>query len=186
MTIQETPGAPPLTYDHRRLSENDSPLPVRRTLSAAARSGGEAWSAPPAVSDGRSSYVPLRTRGEVEAAICVGITRFEQESLGRGPTDIRTHILGDLVMVRLYGVLTLVERRLATSSDPEKGRDLAKQVRTLLFETAKPALQVMIENETGGKVVSLHHDFSTVTGEEVILYTLATEPVFREPKSKAK
>ncbi|MBI3466939.1 MAG: DUF2294 family protein [Planctomycetes bacterium] len=46
----------------------------------------------------------MKTRGEIEAAICEGITRFEQEYMGRGPKHIRTHLIGDLVVVRLEGV----------------------------------------------------------------------------------
>ena len=37
----------------------------------------------------------------------------------------------------------------------------------------------MIEEVIGVKVVSLHHDISTATGEEVILFTLAGSPCFR-------
>jgi uncharacterized protein YbcI len=37
---------------------------------------------------------------------------------------------------------------------------------------------------TGVKVVSLHHDVSTVTGEEVLLFTLAQTPPFREIRRK--
>ena len=42
----------------------------------------------------------------------------------------------------------------------------------------------MIEGVTGTKVVTLHHDISTVTGEEVVLFTLAQAPSFRETKKK--
>ena len=37
---------------------------------------------------------------------------------------------------------------------------------------------------TGVGVVSLHHDISTTTGEEVVVFTLATSPGYREKKSK--
>ena len=33
-------------------------------------------------------------------------------------------------------------------------------------------------------VVSLHHDISTITGEEVILFTLSESPLFRETKKR--
>jgi hypothetical protein len=33
-------------------------------------------------------------------------------------------------------------------------------------------------------VVSLHHDISTATGEEIVLFTLAEPPYFRETKKK--
>jgi uncharacterized protein YbcI len=126
----------------------------------------------------------MRTRGEVEAAISDGITRFEQEYMGRGPKHIRTHLIGDLLIVRLQGVLTSAEQQLVKTVSPERGRDLLKQVRTQLMETARPLMEAMIEQATGSKVVSLHHDISTQTGEEVILFTLAEAPAVREVKQK--
>ena len=37
----------------------------------------------------------------------------------------------------------------------------------------------------GIKVLSLHHDIRTVTDEEVLLFTLAEPPSFREAKKKS-
>ena len=118
----------------------------------------------------------MKTHGEIESAICQGISRFEQDYMGRGPKDIHTHLLDDLVVVRLQGVLTAAEQHLVKSLSPEKGRDLLKQVRTHLIETARPIMEAMIEKATGVKVVSMHHDISTLTGEEVVLFTLARSP----------
>lgn len=126
----------------------------------------------------------MRTLGELEAAICEGVSRFEQEYMGRGPKDIHAHLLGDLLVVRLKGVLTAAEQQLVKSLPAEKGRDLLKQVRTHLVETARPVLETMVEKVTGIKVLSLHHDISTVTGEEIVLFTLAETPTFREAKKK--
>jgi uncharacterized protein YbcI len=126
----------------------------------------------------------MRTQGEIEAAVCEGITRFEQQYMGRGPKDIRTHLIGDLLVVRLQGVLTAAEQQLVKSLPVDKGRDLLKQVRTQLIEAARPVLEAMAEETTGVKVVSLHHDISTATGEEAILLTLAEAPLFRDAKKK--
>jgi len=126
----------------------------------------------------------MKTQGEIEAAISDGVTRFEQEYMGRGPKDVRTWLLGDLLVVRLQGVLTAAEQQLVKTAPPEKGRDLLKQVRTQLIEAARPALVAMVEGATGGKVVSLHHDISTVTGEEVVLFALAAAPDAREARKR--
>jgi uncharacterized protein YbcI len=126
----------------------------------------------------------MRTLGELEAAICEGVSRFEQDYMGRGPKDIHTHLLGDLLVVRLQGVLTAAEQQLVKSLPAEKGRELLKQVRTHLVETARPVLEAMVHEATGVKVRSLHHDISTVTGEEVLLFTLAESPDHREAKKK--
>jgi uncharacterized protein YbcI len=127
----------------------------------------------------------MKTLGEIEAAICEGISCFEQDYMGRGPKGIHTHLIGDLLAVRLQGVLTAAEQQLVKSLPAEKGRDLLKQVRTHLVETARPVLEAMVQEVTGVKVLSLHHDISTVTGEEVVLFTLAESPVFREAKKNS-
>ncbi|MGA3067534.1 MAG: DUF2294 domain-containing protein [Tepidisphaeraceae bacterium] len=126
----------------------------------------------------------MRTQGEIESAVAEGMSRFEQEYMGRGPKDVRAHLVDDIVFVRLQGVLTAAEQHLVKTLQPEKGRDLLKQVRTHLIETARPMMMAMIEEITGIKVVSLHHDISTLTGEEVVLFTLAKTPVFRETKKR--
>ena len=126
----------------------------------------------------------MKTQGEIEAAICEGISRFEQEYMGRGPKDIRAHLFDDLVVVRLQGVLTAAEQHLVKTLQPEKGRDLLKQVRTQLIETARPVMEAMVQEVTGVKVLSLHHDISTLTGEEVLLFTLAEAPDFRAAKGR--
>ena len=126
----------------------------------------------------------MKTQGEIEAAICDGISRFEQECRGRGPKDIHAYLINDLLVVRLRGVLTAAEQQLVKSLPAEKGRDLLKQVRTHLIETAKPLLQALVQEITGVKVVSLHHDISTVTGEAFIVLTLAQPPLYRQAKNQ--
>jgi uncharacterized protein YbcI len=128
--------------------------------------------------------VAMKSQGEIEAAICDGISRFEQEYMGRGPKDIHTYLIGDLLIVRLVGVLTAAEQQLVKTLPSEKGRDLLKQVRTQLIETARTVMETMVEKVTGVKVVSLHHDISTTRGEEVLLFTLAESPCFRDTKRK--
>jgi uncharacterized protein YbcI len=95
----------------------------------------------------------MKTQGEIEAAICQGMSHFEQD-----------------YMVK--------------SRSADRGRDLLKEVRTQLMETARPLMETMVEEVTGVKVLSLHHDISTATGEEVVLFTLTRVPSFRETKKK--
>jgi uncharacterized protein YbcI len=125
----------------------------------------------------------MKTQGEIEAAVCEGITRFQQEYMGRGPKAIHAFLIGDLLVVRLVGVLTVAEQQLVASLPAEKGRDLLKQVRVHLVETARPTMEAMIQETTGVEVVSLHHDVSTVTGEEVLVFTLDRSPSYREARN---
>ncbi len=126
----------------------------------------------------------MKTSGEIEAAVCQAMSRFAQECMGRGPKDIHTHLIGDLLLVRLQGVLTPAEQQLVKSLQAEKGRDLLKQVRIQLMETARPIMEAMVREITGIKVLSMHHDISTRTGEEVVLFTLVESPFLRSAKKK--
>ena len=80
--------------------------------------------------------------------------------------------------------MTAAEQQLVQALSAEKGRDLLKQVRTHLIETARPVLEAMIQESTGVKVLTMHHDISTLTGEEVVIFTLAESPDFRDVKKK--
>lgn len=126
----------------------------------------------------------MKTAGEIEAAVCKALARFEQDFMGRGPKDIHAHLIGELLLVRLQGVLTAAEQQLVRTLPPGKGRDLLKEVRTQLIETARPGLEAMIHEITGIAPISLHHDISTVTGEEIIVFVFRDSPVVRESRRK--
>jgi CheY-like chemotaxis protein/uncharacterized protein YbcI len=118
------------------------------------------------------------TQAESEAAICDGIIRFQEEYLGSRSEQVHVHFIKDLLVVRIRGVLTLAERQLGKSLSPEKGRNLIKQTRKQLLELARPMLESLVHEAAGVKVLSMHHDISTVTGEEVVLFSLAGAPRF--------
>jgi uncharacterized protein YbcI len=143
----------------------------------------------------------MKSQGEIEAAVCDGVSRFQQEFVGRGPRDIRAHLLGGLLVVHLQGVLTPAERQLIAprggagnghgngngngkgfDHDGGNGRALLKQVRAHMVASGRPRLEEMVESATGVKLVSVHHDISTVTGEEVLVFSLAESPACRPRK----
>ena len=126
----------------------------------------------------------MKTQGEIEAAVSKGVTIFMQEFMGRGPKDICTHLIGDLLLVRLQGVLSAAERHLVAALPADKGRDLLKGVRTNLVEISRPRLENMVEEASGMRCISLHHDVSTVTGEEVFVFTLVQAPDMRTAKTR--
>jgi len=107
----------------------------------------------------------MKTQGEIEAAICEGVSRFEQDYMGRGPKDIYAYLLDDLLVVRLQGVLTAAEQHLVKSLSAEKGRDLLKQVRTHLIETARPVMEAMVQEITGVKVLIYHWESDAIAAQ---------------------
>lgn len=117
-----------------------------------------------------------KTRGQLEAEIGEAVTKFEKEHMGRGPLETRTYIVDDMVIVRLKGILTKAEHRLAKVESNARGRDLIKQVRMELIETGRPLLEAAVRGVTRRRVRSLHADISTITGEKIIVFTLDRAP----------
>ena len=119
-----------------------------------------------------------KTKGQVEAEISEAIIKFEKEYMGRGPDETKTYIIGDMVLVRLRGVLTPAEKQLAKTDDNLKGRALIKQVRIELLEKARVLLENIVQDVLGKKVVTMHTDISTITGERIIIFVLESAPQF--------
>ncbi|NDC54910.1 MAG: DUF2294 domain-containing protein [Planctomycetia bacterium] len=127
-----------------------------------------------------------KSQGEIEAAVCDVISRFQQEYMGRGPRDIHTHLIENKLFVHLQGVLTAAEQRLIESHAGGNGRgaELLKQLRSHLVLTGRPLLEKLVHDVTGTRPVSVHHDISTATGEEVIVFTLSGVPSVRDRRRR--
>ncbi|MFP4662448.1 MAG: DUF2294 domain-containing protein [Halanaerobiales bacterium] len=111
------------------------------------------------------------TKGQIEARISQAVTRFEIEIMGRGPKQINTIIVKDLIIIRLEGFFSISEKRLAENNSVE----LIKKVRTLLFENEEKNFKSLIEEIIESKIVSLHSDVSTRTGEKIIVLTMGED-----------
>lgn len=123
----------------------------------------------------------MKTKGEMEAAISEAMVQFEIDYMGRGPKEAQAHIVEDMVVVRLKGVLTPAEQQLTKSTE---GVDLIKKMRSTLIDKAKPLLAQVVGEITGVKVRDLHTDISTVSGERVIVFTLDQELESSLPRKK--
>lgn len=110
-----------------------------------------------------------KTKGQLEAEISEAVLRFEKEHIGRGPDEIRTFIVADMVLVRERGALTAAETHLAKTTE---GRDLIKQIRARLVENSRMLLCSLIRDITGIEVVALHSDVCTASGERILLFCL--------------
>jgi uncharacterized protein YbcI len=108
-----------------------------------------------------------KTRGQIEADISDALVKFEKEYMGRGPQETQTHLIGDMIISRLKGVLTPAEEQLAKS---EEGASLIKKIRDQLIESARLLLETIVVDITGCQLVSLHSDISTKTGERIIIF----------------
>ena len=111
----------------------------------------------------------IKSTGEIEDDINKAMVQFEKEYMGRGPSEVKTHIFEDMIFVRLKGVLTRAEQQLTKGPD---GIELIKKVRASLLETAQPLLYEVVREITGLNVITLHTDISTKSGERVIIFTM--------------
>jgi uncharacterized protein YbcI len=123
----------------------------------------------------------MRTKGEVEAEISEAMVKFEVEYMGRGPKEVRSFIIEDMVLVRLKGVLTQAEQQLAKSSE---GVDLIKMLRTTLIKNARPVLFRVIGDICGIQPVSLYTDISAARSERIIVFALESDLEKTLPRKK--
>lgn len=112
------------------------------------------------------------TKGESETAIRNAVIKFEQEFMGRGPTEVKAFILRDMVLVRLKGVLTPAERQLAKTTE---GVDMVKRMRQNLISQGRERLCSQIAVITGVEVTGLFTDIETNISERIIVFTLAKD-----------
>ena len=119
----------------------------------------------------------------VEAEFTRAVIQFEKEHLGRGPLDARTIFLGDMILVRLKGLMTPAEQKLSASGE---GRDLVKEMRRQLFESSRPLLEEIVRRVAGCELVSLHTDMSTKTGERIIVLVVDEDLDGKFPAAKEK
>lgn len=129
----------------------------------------------------RNTHSNGRSQGEIEAAICDGISQFQQEFMGRGPSRVHTHLIENRVIVHMHGVLTAGEQRLmdAPGAGNSRSAEILKAFRSQLIAFGRPLLEHLVRDITGTEPVNVHHDISAVTGEEVIVFTLASPPACR-------
>ncbi len=113
-----------------------------------------------------------KTKGQLEAEISDAMVKQQRERTGRGPTQAKTYIVEDMVIVRLQEVLTPAERQLL--GNPH-GQALVKQFHQQMHEIARRDLEHIVEQATGARVTSIHNDVSTKTGEQIAIYVLDQE-----------
>jgi len=116
-----------------------------------------------------------KNRTELEMEISRILIHFEKEYMGRGPLETKTYLLDDMILVRLKGVLTPTERKLAQTPN-NRSQYLLKQVRNELLAGGRPMLEALIHDVVGVPVKSVHTDISTKTGERIIVFTLHHKP----------
>jgi uncharacterized protein YbcI len=104
--------------------------------------------------------------------------------MGRGPNSVHTHLVENRLFVHLQGVLTAAEQRLIDGHANGRGVELLRQLRSHLVLAGRPMLESLVCDAAGTPPISVHHDISPTTGEEVIVLTLAAPPQCRDRKRR--
>lgn len=128
----------------------------------------------------------MKSQGEIEAAVCHAVSRFQQEYMGRGPRRVHAHLIENRFFVHLQGVLTTAEQRLIAGRGASDGRgiELLKQLRSQLVQAGHSVLAALVQEAAGAPPISVHHDISAATGEEVLVLTLAARPACRDRRGR--
>jgi len=109
------------------------------------------------------------TKGTIEAEVANAVVRFQREQQGRGPTDVRAYLLGDLVLVRCGGIFTPTEARLAAS---EEGRRLIRSSRQELRFLVRQEIEAVIAEIVGCEVLRSYADIDVEAAEMIEVYVL--------------
>jgi uncharacterized protein YbcI len=132
---------------------------------------------------GARSLVMAYSKGQVEDEITKKIIQWERDYLGRGPTEAKTDIIRNMAIVTLQGILSPAERIL---SREKKGMALIKKLRQQLVEQGRAKLEEIITGITSVKVVSLHTDISTKTGERILVFVMERDIDFLNDEKTKK
>ncbi len=113
-----------------------------------------------------------QTKGTIEADIANAVVRFQREQQGRGPTEVRATLLGDLILVRCTGIFTPTEAHLAAT---EQGRRLIISARQELRAINRAEIEQIIGQLAGATVLRSYGDINVAAEEQIEVFVLETD-----------
>ena len=117
------------------------------------------------------------TQGEVEARIGSDFAKFYLLLFQKGPREIHCDMVGPLAIVLIQNTFTSAEKLFVL--DDENGRRMFKEMRTMVIDHNKKEFIAIIHTASGADISSVHHDISTLTGEEAFVFSLNQTPSYR-------
>ncbi|MCL4442113.1 MAG: DUF2294 domain-containing protein [Firmicutes bacterium] len=97
------------------------------------------------------------------------VIRWGQNYLGQNLAEVKTDIIRDMIIVSVKGEIPPAESHL---SREKEGMFLVKKIRQQLIEYDRESLDNILFNLTGSRMVSLHTDVSTKTGERIFVFKM--------------
>lgn len=117
----------------------------------------------------KADAVDRPTKGSIEAEVTNAVARFQREQQGRGATEVRAHIVGDLILVRCGGIFTPTETRLAAT---EEGCRLIKSAREELRLISRAEIENILAGIVGCAILRSYYDVDVESAEQVEVYVL--------------
>lgn len=112
------------------------------------------------------------TKKSIEAGLANAVGRFQREQQGRGATDVRAHLLSDMVIIRSAGIFTPTEAHLAAT---EEGRRLIRSARQELRSINRPELETIIAEIVETTVLRSYYDLDVEIAEQVEVFILTED-----------
>jgi uncharacterized protein YbcI len=117
----------------------------------------------------REAIMSRVTKGSLEAEISSVAVRLQRKHLGRGASDIRAFLIGDLVLVRCTDIFTPAEA-LLTATD--EGKRLIRQTRDEMRGIVRGELESAVSAIVGCAVLRSYWDMNVEAAELVEVYVL--------------
>ena len=112
--------------------------------------------------------------------LCEVIIRFEKETIGRGPEEVKAYLVDDLVLLREKGILTQAEKSLIGQEEGDGGRELVREFRRLLLEGRRERLEEEIGEVLGREVKAMFADLDIERDERLIILVILGQMRERE------
>lgn len=109
---------------------------------------------------------------QMEDDITKAMISWKKGYMGRGPTEAKTDILRNMVIVYLRGILSPGERHLALNKE---GAELVKRLRQQLVEQCRTEFDEFIKRITSANIISMHTDISVKTGDSIFVFIIDRE-----------
>lgn len=110
-----------------------------------------------------------KSKKKLESELNEAFIKLHRDLIGRGPQEIKTYIVQDMIIARFKGVLTIEEKHLVNH---QYGKKLVKQMRQVLREMYSQDFEKIVEQYTDCTVLSSHSDISTRMGERIEVFIL--------------
>jgi len=117
--------------------------------------------------------VETKSKKQMEDEINKALIAFQEEYMGGAPASVQAFIVQDILMIRLSGILSPSELKLAEEN--QEGCQLVKESRWRLLENVQDVLCSIVKRITGCSLSTLYTDVSTRTGEMFLTMTLSED-----------